>query len=278
MDSPGIGNLFWIFLMIVSLQPILRQKLIESARLRLIANIEKLRKSRVITIVHRQESMSLLGFPVMRFISMEDSEEVLRALEATSPDEDIDLVIHTPGGLALAALQIARAITRRKGKVRVIVPHYAMSGGTLIALAADEILMSENAVLGPVDPQLGEFPAPSLKALLEKKNINEIDDKTIIYADIAQKAIAQMQEALVEILTKNYGQEQARKLSELLTRGEWTHDYPITPDKAKALGLKVNTQLPKEFLQLMSLYQQPVRRMRTVEYLPAEKSSHRGEF
>jgi ClpP class serine protease len=61
--------------------------------------------------------------------------------------------------LVLAALQIAWAIREHEGKVTVIVPHYAMSGGTLIAPSADEIVMSKHAVLGPIDPQLGESPA-----------------------------------------------------------------------------------------------------------------------
>jgi len=270
-----IGSLFWIFLIIISLQPVLRQKMIESARLRLMARIEKQRKVRVITIVHRQESMSLLGFPVMKFINMEDSEDVLRAIEATDPEVDIELVLHTPGGLALAAFQIARAMTKRQGKVRVVVPHYAMSGGTLIALAADEIIMSPNAVLGPVDPQLGEFPAPSLQALMNKKDINEIDDKMVVLADVAEKSIRQMKEALHELLSKNYEPNKALELAELLTQGTWTHDYPITADKAIELGLRVNTQMPHEYLQLMSFYKQPLKKVRTVEYLPIQRSAEK---
>lgn len=167
-------SLFWLFVMVSSLQPIIRQRLIEAARQRLIARIEEERSSRVILIVHRQETMRLLGFPLVKYLTMEDSEDVLRALEATDDDRDIDLVLHTPGGLVIAALQIARAIQRRKGRTRVIIPHYAMSGGTLIALAADEIIMSKNAVLGPIDPQLGEFPAPSLRGCARSKTSTKL--------------------------------------------------------------------------------------------------------
>ena len=117
---------------------------------------------RVILLVHRQETMSFLGFPVLRYIDINDAEEVIRAIQLTDEEVPIDLVLHTPGGLVLASLQIARAVRARKGKVTVFVPHYAMSGGTLIALAADEIVMDSHAVLGPVDPQLGEYPAASL--------------------------------------------------------------------------------------------------------------------
>src|SRR5215510_4439764 len=163
----GISEIFWIFFMVSVLQPVLRKKLQELARRRMIAQIEHKRGSRVIALVHRQETMSLLGFPVMRYIDIDDSEAVLRAIQLTAPDYPLDMILHTPGGLVLAAGQIAHALRYHKGKVTVFVPHYAMSGGTLIALAADAIVMDENAVLGPVDPQLGQSPAASILTVLE---------------------------------------------------------------------------------------------------------------
>jgi ClpP class serine protease len=103
----------------------------------------------------------------MRYIDVNDSEEVPRAIKLTGADYLIDLIVHTPGGLALAANQIAHALKRHRAKVTVFVPHYAMSGGTLVSLAADEIVMDPNAVLGPVDPQLGQAPAASILTVLE---------------------------------------------------------------------------------------------------------------
>src|SRR5258707_1582899 len=180
-------DIIWLFFMLSALQPIIKQKLLEASRKRMIALIERERKSRVVLLVHRQETMSLLGFPVFRYIDINDSEEVLGSIHLTDPGVPIDLVLHTPGGLVLAALQIARAIKGRKGKVTVFVPHYAMSGGTLIALAANEIVMDNHAVLGPVDPQLGEYPAASLVKLVRSKDINRIHDKTLIMADMGAK-------------------------------------------------------------------------------------------
>ncbi len=268
MNGGNFFDFFWLFLMLTALQPILKQKMIESARQRLIAKIEKKRKSRVILLVHRQETMSFLGFPVYKYIDIHDSEEVLRAIQLTDDDVPIDMVLHTPGGLVLASLQIARALKKHKSKVTVFVPHYAMSGGTLIALSADEIVMSENAVLGPVDPQLGEFPAASILKLRETKPVEKIEDKTLILADVAEKAIKQVEESVYELLSGNYEEEKARELAKLLSTGKWTHDYPITYEEAKKLGLKVSKDIPVEILQLMSLYPQPVKRVPSVEYLP----------
>ncbi len=261
-------DLFWIFLMLSALQPVLKQRMLENARQRMIAKIERDRGSRVILLVHRQETMSFLGFPLFRYIDIHDSEEVIRAIHMTDPEVPIDIVLHTPGGLVLAALQIARAIRRHPAKVTAFVPHYAMSGGTLIALAADEIVMCEHAVLGPVDPQLGEFPAPSVLKIVREKPVEKIDDRTLILADTAEKAIAQVQNAVVELLSGRYPEEEAREIAQALTEGRWTHDYPITYEQAKALGLHVSADMPEEVLQLMQLYPQPVRRTPSVEYLP----------
>jgi len=273
----GILDIFWIFFMISALQPVIRQRILEASRQRLIAKIEHERNSRVILLVHRQETMSLLGFPIFRYIDINDSEEVLRAIHLTDPEVPLDIVLHTPGGLVLASLQIARAINKHKGKVTVYVPHYAMSGGTLIALAADEIVMSEHAVLGPVDPQLGEYPAASLLTVVEKKPAAEIDDHTLILADVAEKAIHQVKDSVKELLSKNYSPEKAEELSQLLSQGTWTHDHPITFDEARQLGLHVSSDMPKEFYQLMSLYPQPVRRQPTVEYLPIPHYRNSGQ-
>lgn len=266
-----IMTIFWIFFMLSALQPVLKQRLLESARQRLIAALEKKRGSRVILLVHRQETMSLLGFPVLRYINIEDSEEVIRAISMTDPDVPLDLVLHTPGGLVLASYQIAHAIKGRRGKVTVHVPHYAMSGGTLIALAAKEIVMGDHAVLGPVDPQLGEYPAASLVRLVQTKPVAEIDDRTWILADIGKKAIDQLQTQVTELLAGTFAKEKAAELARTLSEGRWTHDFPITFEVAQGLGLPVSKGLPDELYQLMSLYPQPVKRLPTVEYIPLPK-------
>ncbi|HEB75519.1 MAG TPA: hypothetical protein ENJ04_04130 [Nitrospirae bacterium] len=266
-----IFSIFWIFFMISALQPVLKQRLLEASRQKLIAKIEKKHGSRVILLVHRQETMSLLGFPIFRYININDSEEVIRAIHMTDPEMPLDLVLHTPGGLVLASYQIAHAIKNHKGKVTVFVPHYAMSGGTLIALSADEIVMGEHAVLGPVDPQLGEYPAASLVRLVESKPLSEVDDRTWLLADIGKKAMTQLKRQVRYLLSGKYPPEKAEELATILSEGRWTHDYPITYEEAKALGLKVRDDIPPEFYQLMSLYPQPVRQQPSVEYLPVPR-------
>jgi ClpP class serine protease len=265
-------DFFWLFFMLSAIQPVLRQRMLDAMRMRRIARLERTRNSRVITLVHRQETMRLLGFPIARYIDINDSEEVLRAIHMTDDDVPVDLVLHTPGGLVLAALQIARAIRAHKAKTTVFVPHYAMSGGTLIALAADEIVMTPYSVLGPVDPQLRDLPAASLIKVVEQKPIAEIDDETLVRADVGRKAIAQLKKAAQELLHRRMPAEQADALAEKLSTGTWTHDYPISAEEARELGLPVNTDMPREVLELMALYPQPMSSQPgSVEYLPVPR-------
>jgi ClpP class serine protease len=271
-QTMAITDLFWLFFMISALQPMMTKRLLDYSRQRLISKIENDRGSRVILLVHRQETMSFLGFPVYKYITVDDSEEVIRAIHMTDKEMPIDLILHTPGGLVLASLQIAEAIKKHKGKVTVFVPHYAMSGGTLISLAAREIVMSDFAVLGPVDPQLGQYPAASVLKVIARKPVKDIEDQTLIMADQAEKAIIQVRESVKELMQGNPTNGKVDELARLLSEGTWTHDFPITYERAKALGLPVNFNIPDDVLKLMSLYPQPTRTQPSVEYLPVPRT------
>jgi ClpP class serine protease len=271
----GIGDVLWLFFMISAIQPVIRQKMLEAARMRTLHRFESSRKSRVIALVHRQETMSFLGFPVMRYIDVNDSEEVLRAIKLTDSDCPIDVIIHTPGGLVLAAGQIAHALRRHRAKVTVFVPHYAMSGGTLISLAADEIVLDPNAVLGPVDPQLDQSPAASVLTVLDRKKPEDIEDKTFILADVSRKAISQVRRTVQDLLSERMPSDQADALAEKLATGTWTHDYAIMAEEAKRLGLPVSTEMPEEVYKFMELFPQPTRTRPSVEYVPAPYRAHK---
>ncbi|HIK40568.1 ATP-dependent Clp protease proteolytic subunit [Thermoleptolyngbya sp. M55_K2018_002] len=269
----SLVNLLIVFFLISSISPLIQRFSTERRRLMTIQAFERSRGSRVILLIHRQESISFLGVPVSRFISIEDSEQVLRAIRLTPPNVPIDLILHTPGGLVLATEQIARALVRHPAKVTVFVPHYAMSGGTMLAMAADEIVMDENAVLGPVDPQLGSTPAASVLKVLEDKPISDIDDQTIVTADIARKAIRQVQKFVRTLLEdcvpkRKIEPERIDRIIEALTTGQVTHDYPISVEEAQELGLHVVAGLPKIIYNLMDLYPQPSMGRPTVQYIP----------
>ncbi|HQO82630.1 MAG TPA: ATP-dependent Clp protease proteolytic subunit [Synergistales bacterium] len=261
-------NFFWIFILFFFVFPMFKQWNLERMRVATIRKLEKKRGSRVITLIHRQESVGFLGVFARNYINIEDSEEILRAIRMTSSDTPIDLIVHTPGGLLLAASQIAAALNKHEAKVTVFVPHYAMSGGTLIALAADEIVMDRHAVLGPVDPQIGQYPAVSILKTVEEKPVAEIDDETLIMADISRKAIEQTCKFVVNLLVDNVPREEAERLAGILTEGRWTHDYPISSEEAAELGLFISTDIPEEICQVMRFYPQSGQRRPSVQYVP----------
>ena len=250
-------------------------------RRELIRRLEQARGTRVITLIHRQETMSLLGLPFGRYIDIDDSEQLLRAIRLTPPEMPIDLLLHTPGGLVLASDQIAYALKRHDGRVTVIVPHYAMSGGTLVALAADEILMDPDAVLGPVDPQLGSlprgsWPAASILKALEQDNPNR-DDETLILGDVARKAIDQVRATVRELLEGRVEDAEGERLAALLSEGRWTHDYPIRLEEARELGLPVSDAVPELVYELMTLYPRRSQRRPSVEFIPTPYRTRGGD-
>lgn len=263
--------LFWLFFLAQFFVPLYQKQALALRRERAIRGLERRRQSRVITMIHRQETMNFLGFPIARYIDIEDSEKILRGIRLTPPEMPIDLVLHTPGGLVLAAEQIAFALRRHTGTVSAFVPHYAMSGGALIALSADEIVMDRNAVLGPVDPQLGmgqgSVAAASILKALAQPNPNR-DDQTLILGDLAEKALRQVKATVKTLLLDHHGEADAERLATKLSSGEWTHDYPLQVEELRQLGITVRDDMPREVYDLMELYPQSSQQRPGVEFIP----------
>jgi ClpP class serine protease len=259
-------SLLWLFFILASLQPTFARQAMLVQRRRALNDISKERGATVITLIHRQETMSLLGFPLVRFIDIDDAESVLRAIRETPSGRPIEIILHTPGGLVIAAQQIASALADHDAQVTGVVPHYAMSGGTLIALGCDEIVVESHAALGPIDPQIGQHPAASFVEVARMPG--DRDDHTLLMADVGRKAIAQVEGFAARLLEPRLGPEQAREVAGMLCRGTWTHDHPLQPPELKALGLPVRVGVGEAERELMTLYPQPRGRTPAVEYVP----------
>jgi len=266
---------FWTALVLLVAVQLWKPAHLDAVRADVVRRFQEQRKSRVIALIHGEDTISLFGVPFGSFINMEDSESILRAIRLTPSNQPIDFILHTPGGLVLAAEQIAHALAEHKGKVTVFVPHYAMSGGTLIALTADEIVMDPNAVLGPVDPQIGDMPAASIVKLLEQKPKSQINDEMLVLIDVAAKARLQVTTFLTEVLLKHLSKGNAAHVATVLSEGRWTHDFPITVEAARQLGLPISTQMPKIIYELMDLYPQSGIGRPSVLYVPFPRSAHK---
>jgi ClpP class serine protease len=261
-----LTNLLLLLLIVGALQPAIARAMLAAQRRRALEKLSRQREATVITLIHRQETISLLGLPLMRHIDLDDAESVLQAIRETPAGRPIEIILHTPGGLVLAASQIATALADHDGRVTAVVPHYAMSGGTMIALAADEIILDRHAALGPIDPQLGHYPAASILAALERPGPHA--DDTLILGDIAWKALQQVEAFATRLLERRMSPVRARDAARLLARGTWTHDHPLMSPDLDALGLSIRIGVPDEERALMRLYPQPRGRQSAVEYFP----------
>jgi ClpP class serine protease len=210
--------------------------------------------------------MSLFGIPILRYIDIDDAESTLQAIRETGDTQPIEIILHTPGGLVFAASQIALALADHGGRVTAVIPHYAMSGGTLIALAADEIVVDRHSALGPVDPQLGNHPAASILAAVSHPG--DHDDETLILSDIARKAIGQTESFTRRLLDRHMPAERAREVAHILATGIWTHDHGLYSTELEMLGLPVRVGVHEGERELMNLYPQPRGREPSVEYSP----------
>lgn len=269
-----IGWLPWLLLLalLLALYWLPRHRRVR-ARRRLIHRLEASRGSRVIAMIHREGGpLSLMGGGS---IGNYEAETILKIIRETPPTTPIDLLLHTPGGRIYATAQIGRALKNHPAPVRAIVPHWAMSGGTFLSLAADEILMDKNAILGPVDPQTfsplkGAVAMASALRVIREKSKDEIDDETWMLADQAEKMIHEVEQHLYEVMLNRLGEEKARELARTMSEGRWTHAYPFTAQELSAMGLKVSTEVPKEAYELLEAFPSGAR-FRAIQWLPAKK-------
>jgi ClpP class serine protease len=259
-------NILWLWFILASLQPVLQRQYLAARRREKLYSLSRRRQATVITVIHRQETMSFFGIPIARYIDIDDAQSILQAINETPPERAIEVILHTPGGLVLAATQIASALADHPGKVTAVVPHYAMSGGTLIALAADEIVVDSHATLGPVDPQIGQYPAASIVAALEAPGTRK--DETLILADVSRKALGQVESFVRRLLERRIEPARARDVAHILASGTWTHDHPLSSGDLIVLGLPVRVGVEPEERELLRLYPQPRGREASVEYVP----------
>lgn len=265
--------LWLVVFAILFLLPLTQRSLTAARRYFLIKELERSRNSRVITIIHRQELIRFLGIPVYRYLTIDDAEEVLRAIRMTPTNTPIDLILHTPGGLVLAAEQIIGALKQHKGRKTVFITNYAMSGGTLVSLAADSIVMSQYATLGPTDPQIGigleVYPAASVLNAIKEPNPHR-EDKILILADLSRKAIDQLYDTVFSLLKDKMTVERASEVAKTLTSGKWTHDYPLNVACLRELGLSIDTNVPEGVYELMRLYKRPA--LGGIDFIPEPKA------
>lgn len=118
-----------------------------------------------------------------------DMNGFMTAVNGLNTAAGLDLVLHTPGGEVAATEAVISYLQSKFENIRVIVPQLAMSGGTMIACSAHQILMGKHSSLGPVDPQIGGVPAHGIVEEFERahQEIKADSSKLAVWQFILQK-------------------------------------------------------------------------------------------
>jgi hypothetical protein len=188
--------------------------------------------------------------------SMIDQDTATKLATAMSKfkGKDFDLILHTPGGEVFSALMISRMLKSYPGKIRTIVPAFAMSGGTLLSLSTDEIFMSPTACLGPVDPQLGSLfkygSARSWNKIVKFKG-KRAEDSSISMAMTGSQYTRTIRDHLEQTMDFGLSLSQKHIISDYLTSGDIEHAYALTPSKLRELGIPVKIIQNTKFMETM---------------------------
>lgn len=230
-------------------------------RVHLIQEIEK--KTERPLIIYASDFLKLRHVPSPNGIDDSDIlgfSDLIKNLEG----ENLDVLIHSPGGLAESAERIVNLLRAKFKEIRYFIPHSAYSAATLITLSGDKILMDARSALGPIDPQIldtftGKY-VPSQAVLegfkkarktMEKEGYKAMPvylpllskyDFTIF--EICENAIKLSKQLALEWLIRymKLDKKKAAKIANYFLSTQKTH-FPhrrgINIEKAKEVGLKV---------------------------------------
>lgn len=201
-----------------------------------VKDFARARGSVVLKIVHHEMD---------EYIDTDTAIEAIDLIRQAPDNAPIDIVLHTPGGIASATQQILHALKHHPGRKTAFVPYRAKSAGTMIALACDEIVMGTSAVLGPIDPQYAWMPAPILAALTDHKSADRVSDEMLILSKMARQAVDEARRFSCDYINDAHKQDGTCTLTNDLIGGGRNHDYPILPQEAAEFGLNISTAMPE---------------------------------
>lgn len=208
-------------------------------------------------------------------INDNDMNGLMNAASNRDKTKGLDLILHTPGGGVTATESIVKYLRKiYKNDIRVIVPHMAMSAGTMIACASKEIIMGKQSSLGPIDPQYRNVPAEGVLAEF-KRAVEEtiaVPQKALVWREIIQKYTptfigecenaVRLSRSLVDgWMRSGMFRNSTRKdeivtgiLSELAShQASMMHNKHYDYDDCKQLGLKVRALEKDQTMQDMVL-------------------------
>ena len=123
-------------------------------------------------------------------ISDADKNGFMSVLHKLDRTKGLDLILHTPGGDMAATESIVDYLHSMFGNnIRAIIPQLAMSGGTILALGCNKIIMGKESSIGPIDPQFGTTAASGLLQEFERvrKEIKKDPSNALLWEPVLRK-------------------------------------------------------------------------------------------
>lgn len=211
-------------------------------------------------------------------INDNDMNGFMNAISQLDKTKGLDLILHTPGGIVTATESLVSYLRKVfNNDIRVVVPHLAMSAGTMIACSSKEIIMGKESSLGPVDPQYRGVPAQGVLKEFEEamKQTLVAPNKSLIWKEIISQyrptflgecenvvklsndLVREWLETCMFKKSKNKTAKINKIIDELASHDvSKVHDRHYDYNKCKKLGLKVKMLESDSILQdkVLSIY------------------------
>lgn len=206
--------------------------------------------------------------PGVRAVMAGDAvREFIDQIDIIKDPHNVDILIHSTGGDALAAWKLMSVLRERFKSVAVLVPFMAFSAATIFALGADEIVMHPHASLGPIDPQITirlsdgstrQFSFEDVGAFLRflrsevgvteqaytstivEKLFSAVDPVHVGGAKRASELATDVGERLLQMhMTQAEERSRAREIAEGLNKSFFAHGDAVSRSRARVLQLKI---------------------------------------
>jgi ClpP class serine protease len=208
----------------------------------------------VIPIVH---SISPLALNNEAMITIKTHMDFIRSYEKMDKDKDISIIMHTVGGSLSSAEAICNCILNHKksgykGQFIIYIPYYAYSGGCMISLACDKIIMGRNAIMGPCDAQkmvtttavhsvASIIDTVKYKKEMKEKNIKEEISETWLAGSYDAELCKKRQLKYVNKLVsyERFSEDVGEVIYAEFFSGKYNHDQIFSAEDTQNLGLNV---------------------------------------
>lgn len=211
----------------------------------------RLSNNNIISIIHSSgTSMSSAIGDDDNMITIKTHMDFIKGYERIDKNKDINIIMHTTGGSLSSTEAICNCILNHhtsgyQGKINMYIPYYSYSGGCMIALSCDKVVMLKNAILGPCDAQKYVGCPHSIAAIIDtanyKKTMKEKINETWLASSYDANLCKERQHKFVNKLIQlgKFSEDVGAIIYDEFFSGKYNHDKIFSAQEAKDLGLNI---------------------------------------